>query len=328
MNLKFITITSMLLFSSFSYADSCSISSDVWDLSSPVERNIDGPQHNIPLGVFGGMTNEVHNSGIFRDCTSGTTGKNTTYYLKYNGVLGPEINHYSGSEYIVYGLPGVPGIGVSVDMKDPNRNWVSMAEQDKVLISYNGPTVGFKSRIQFHIVGELKPGKYNLPRKKVGMVIGDRHGGSSPYTPELNIYLPEIKIIINTRGCQLDVPSHVSLNDDLSEATPFSIGVSQCTGAVNIYTRFSDVTDPEIIKDHVKNTGTAQGYSLKIETEDGKPIQLIPVGTNAKDGELSFGKVNEGGSISKIFRARISEEQSKKVPGTLEYGVIVGVAYR
>jgi type 1 fimbria pilin len=326
--INFFLVMSTLIFSSVTFADNCRISTDTWDLSELVYRKIDGPLHKIPLGPFGGLTNEVHKAAIFNDCKSGTEGKSTDYYLKYNGALGHQINHHSGSEYIVFAVPGVPGIGVSIDMKDPNRDWISLSEQEAKLVSYNGPTVGFKSRIQFHVVSDLKTGKYHVPRQKIAIVQGNRHGASPPYTPAVNIYFPETDITINASSCVLNVPSDVRLNDDISNTTPFSVSVNQCSGPVNIFTRFSDVTAPETVKEYVKNTGTAQGYSLKIETEDGKSVQLIPIGTNSNDGELSLGRLEAGGALIKEFQARIIENQSRKIPGTLEYGVIVGVAYR
>lgn len=298
-----------------------------WYLSEYVERRFSGPQHDTPLGLLGSMTTEVKKPTVFY-CPDDALGV-ASYYTAYNNALGDRVEHAGPSAYIVYALPNVPGIGVSVDMADPNQPWVALGDSNQTLLAnYYGDSVGFKSRIQFHIIGNLYPGEYLSPPIKVGKIWGEKVKNPNIKSGDIELWLPQVKIVVNVDSCELNVPAQVNLGSDIRNSTPFVVRVDQCSGPVDVFTRFSDAAETAVKKDSLINTGSAKGYVLKIETKDGQPIDIIPVGTNRAVGEIPMGKANKDLSLSKEFQARVVKDGIEQQDGSLEFGAIVGVSYR
>ncbi|ELI6433227.1 hypothetical protein RRM65_003012 [Aeromonas salmonicida subsp. salmonicida] len=307
-----------------SESDLCAVAGDTsWMLSDPVTRTFSGPQHSAPLGVLGDLTNEVGRQ-LYRDCKA----VDKDIIAVANGALEEVHNHSSGKEYVVYKLPDVPGIGVSIDVKDPNKSWIPLKNEPLTLITYGGPTLGIRSRLQFHIVGDIKPGVYNIPSMEIGSVWAQETTNPNNKLEPFKLYLPEITMVVNVYSCQLSVPERVELDSDLDKVTTFNVRIEECGGKTNVFSRFSDAEEPTVIKDRLKNTGSAKGYSLQIETRDGQSVDIIPIGTNATQGEIDMGQADINKPLSKEFQARVVKEGGGQEVGTLEFKAIVGVAYR
>lgn len=307
-----------------SQPDLCDVNGDTsLMLSDPVTRYFSGPQHYIQLGVIGELTNELRRQ-LYINCY--LVDKDVIAVA--NGALDEVHNHSSGNEYVVYQLPDVPGIGVSIDVKDPNKTWMPLKNEPTTLITYNGPSLGIMSRLQFHIVGDVKAGVYNIPSMEIGSVWAQETTNPNNKLEPFKLYLPVIRIVVNVYSCQLSVPERVELDSDLDKVTTFNVRIEECGGKTNVFSRFSDAEEPTVIKDRLKNTGSAKGYSLQIETRDGQSVDIIPVGTNATQGEIDMGQADINKPLSKEFHARVVKEGGRQEVGTLEFKAIVGVAYR
>lgn len=307
-----------------SKSDLCAVDGDInWTLSDPVQRSFSGPQHSTPLGILGDLTNEVGRQ-LYKDCKE----VSKDVYSVFNGALEEAHNHSSGKEYVVYKLPDVPGIGVSFDVKDPNKSWVPLRQEPSKLITHTGPTLGIRSRIQFHIIDDIKPGIYTIPSTAVGSVWAQEGNNPNNKTDSVSLFLPEVSIVVDVYSCQLSVPERVELNSDIDKVTTFNVRIEECGGKTNVFSRFSDAEEPTVIKDRLKNTGSAKGYSLKIETRDGQSVDIIPIGTNATQGEIDMGHADINKPLSKEFQARVVKEGEQQEVGSLEFKAIVGVAYR
>lgn len=325
MNLNKLCLIFLFIFSNGAIA--CSTDHATLDFNPPISRSFSGGQHAAPLGTLGGMSGISSTPTVFRSCNS-TGSSVTAYYAQYNNAFGGSVSHYSGSGYTVYRLPGVPGIGVSFDMADPNRDWNQLRSSMSLLIQDNYPYIGFKSRVQYHIIGELKNGNYNVPRTHVGNMWSV---GTNPLSPTVKLYSPQTTITVNVASCALSVPPLVNLNADISKPTQFNVNINGCSGRTTVYTSFSDANSPSTTSASLKNKGTATGYALKLEVVDGDPVQIISVaasGTKPRTGEILMGTGDKNAPLVKGFNAIVTKDGGKPQPGTLDFKAIVGVAYR
>lgn len=326
MNLNKLCLIFLFIFSNGAIA--CTAVFTSLDFNPPISRSFSGGQHAAPLGTLGGMSGISSTPTVFRSCNS-TGSSVTAYYAQYNSAFGPAVSHYSGNQYTVYRLPGVPGIGVSFDMADPNRDWNQLRSSMSLLIQDNYCCIGFKSRVQYHIIGELKNGNYSVPRTHVGNMWPV---GTNPSSPIVKLYSPQTTITVNVASCTLSVPPLVNLNADISQPTQFNVTVNGCSGATTVYTSFSDANSPATTSTSLKNNGTATGYALKLEVVNGAAVQIIPVaasGTKPRTGEILMGAGDKNAPLVKGFNAIVTEVNGgKPQPGTLDFKAIVGVAYR
>jgi hypothetical protein len=324
MNLNKLCLIFLFIFSNGAIA--CTSAYASLDFSTAITRNFSGGQHAVPLGTLGGMSNVNSIPTVFSSCNS-TPPTVTAYYAQYTGLLGNPVTHYSGPDFTVYQLPGVPGVGVSFDMADPNKPWNQLRSTKSLLIQDNYGWIGFRSRVQYHIIGELKNGNYNVTRRHVGNMWAE----GAKTSPTVQLWSPATTVTVNVASCKLDVPPLVNLNADISKPTQFNVTVEGCSGRTTVSTSFSDANSPATTSASLKNNGTATGYALKLEVVNGAAVQILPVassGASSRPGEIPMGIGDKNVDLVKSFNAIVTEDGGKPQPGTLDFKAIVGVAYR
>lgn len=313
MNLKNLVL--LLTFFTCNYAMACTTSRlPSINIADSFSASFSGAQHKTPLGPLSDHTAQQPYPYLLDGCDSGGL------FAAYNGIFGvaSEVN---GD--LIYQLD-IPGIGISFDFADINvGGWKSLSLTAKEILRGEYNSIGVKGRVRLHIIDDMKPGHYEIPETHIGNLWHDRN-------PKLMVKImsPKITVDVDLYSCQVSVPNNIKLKDVIMGPTDFSVDIINCGGRTNVFTRFSDVQAPTTINKSLINTGSAKGFALQIETADGKEVSIIPTGTNSTQGEIAMGVADKNLPLSKKFNARIVKEGAKQAPGTLEFGSIVGVAYR
>ncbi|HEA3202495.1 hypothetical protein [Aeromonas veronii] len=310
----------VMFFPCWSYAACYSVAQTTWDITTPQTVPVSGGRDLFQRGPYLGLTQEMHIESLFL-CGDGMR----EYLSKYTGSLPTTPNNFGSNT--IYALPDVPGFGVSIDVSDPNQPWVDLKSTPQPLVRYGGRT-GLKSRLQYHIYADLKPGSYRVPRTKVGEVWGELVSNRNDKTPIVSLYIPSMTFNVSTYGCVLNVPSNISLSSDLEQSTYFNVTISQCGGDVIGWVRFSDPDALTSTKATLVNKGEAKGYNLKFQTKNGGLITLIPAGTKPQTGEILLGLISRGQTRTETFSALLTRNSEDVRPGTLKFATIVGVSYR
>jgi hypothetical protein len=310
----------VMFFPCWSYAACNSVAQTTWDIATPQTVPFSGARDLFQRGPYLGLTQERHIESLFL-CGDGMR----EYLSKYTGSLPTTPNNFGTNT--IYALPDVPGFGVSIDVSDPNQPWVDLKSTPQPLVRYGGRT-GLKTRLQYHIYADLKPGSYSVSRMKVGEVWGELVSNRNDKTPIVSLYIPAMTFNVSTYGCELRVPPTVSLSSDLEQSTSFNVEIYNCGGTVNAFVRFTDPAAQTSVKTALTNKGDAKGYDLIFQRSNGAAVSLIPTGTAARAGEISIGRLNPGGSHTETFFALLNRNADEVKPGKLEFATIVGVSYR